>query len=298
MRENHAQRANALERHRWIRSGIPPFPPELEMLGFDDPPQAIPLNEHEHPDAFEFVVIEKGHASWEIGRERFQTRAGEVFHTRPGEAHRGTYEVIEPCRLWWILIRAPTPDEFAQTPCTTWMSIPHDEAAWLIARLWNLPRVQPCGPLIVLPLKRLRENADRSEFLARLECRAAVLDFLVRLLQPKVEGAIPHDLLATLASVMRHMHTSPGWRPKIPDLAASMGVSVSHFHRIFRAYSGMSPMDYMERIRIEEACHRLDTTNDSILQIALDLGYATSQHFATVFRRIIGQTPTHWRRRS
>lgn len=274
---------------RWVKYSGDSFPPEILEFGCDNPRHALALPEHVHDNAFEFVVIEKGHAEWELDGERFQTRAGDVFHTRPGEVHRGSYEVIEPCRFWWIQVKTPSVTE-------SWLSIPNEESIPLVSGLWNLPRVHHCGPLIIEPLKRLRESVENDYALAKIECRIAILDFLVRLLHPGLQRPLPSDVLAGLEEIIIQMNSSHDWRPKIPDLAHRLGVSVSHFHRIFRDFSGLSPMDYMERSRIQEACHRLKETNDLITKISLDLGYVTSQHFATAFRRITGQSPSQWRR--
>lgn len=279
--------------HRWVRYSGNPFPKEILEFGCDNPRHALALPEHVHDGAFEFVVIEKGHAEWEIGGYRFQSRAGDVFHTCPGELHRGRYEVIEPCRFWWIQLVVPFPVELPQM--SSWLSIPLEEVTPLVTGLWNLPRVQQCGPFIIAPLKRLREAVESGDVIAGIECRTAILDFLVRLLRPGLQRPVPSDVLRGLEAIAHQMNTSPEWRPKIPELARRLGVSVSHFHRIFRDYTGLSPKDYLERVRMQEACHRLATTNDPITKISFDLGYVTSQHFATAFRRITGQSPRQWR---
>lgn len=283
------------ETQRWVRTAGPPFPPEIQELGYDNPRHALTLPEHIHPESFEFVVVEKGHAAWEIGHERFETRAGDVFHTQPGEMHRGGYEVIEPSRFWWIQVVVPHPATRAADG--RWMAWPIGDMRPLVEGLWALARVQHGGPLISAPLRRLRSAVERGDATSPLECRVALLDFLVRMLQPNSRRQVPEDVLKGMESIITRMHAAPHWHPRIPELAQGLGISVSHFHRIFRDHTGLSPMEYMERIRIAEAAHRLETSHDSILQIALDLGFSTSQHFATVFRRITGQSPTGWRGR-
>ncbi|MFD1676232.1 AraC family transcriptional regulator [Alicyclobacillus fodiniaquatilis] len=282
--------------HRWVRRSGPPFPKEILEFGYDNPRHALTLSEHVHENAFEFVVIEKGLAAWELDEGRFQTRAGDVFHTRPGEVHRGGYEVIEPCRFWWIQLEIPAPSELHALP-ENWLSMPPVEATPLVFGIWNLPRVHHCGPLITTSLKGLRETVERHDPLSHLKSRVAVIDFLVRLLQPERHSSIPSDVLAGLEEITNRMNASPDWHPRIPELANRLGVSVSHFHRIFRDYTGLSPMNYVERLRMQEACYLLETTDDSITKISFDLGYATSQHFATVFRRITGKSPSQWRRK-
>lgn len=79
-------------------------------------------------------------------------------------------------------------------------------------------------------------------------------------------------------------------------LARVAGLSKFHFHRLFTRATGMSPAKYQLTARINEARRRLRETRQSIVAVALDLGYASPSHFAQVFRREAGMTPSAYRR--
>ena len=57
----------------------------------------------------------------------------------------------------------------------------------------------------------------------------------------------------------------------------------------------MSPWQYILKVRIEAAKQRLAARDESITQIAMRLGFASSQYFATTFKRITGVTPRAYR---
>ncbi|WP_081824398.1 helix-turn-helix transcriptional regulator [Paenibacillus sp. UNC451MF] len=59
---------------------------------------------------------------------------------------------------------------------------------------------------------------------------------------------------------------------------------------------GQSPANYMDRLRIELACQILLQKEISVTTVAMDIGYKTSQHFATVFKKYMGLSPSQWRR--
>ncbi|WJH34266.1 AraC family transcriptional regulator [Paenibacillus sp. CC-CFT747] len=269
-----------------------PFPlcPELVMLGFDDVRSAIPLEEHRHERSFEFVYVEKGRAAWKIGRDTYETLAGDVFHTRPDETHSGRFDVIEPCRLWWLILRVP------EGRGSRWLELPEAEAELVLARLWTLPRmVTPDAPVLAI-FRKLKDALEAPKAWAGLEIRHAVLGLLLVLLREekplgRVEPGEPviRELAGRLAEY-------PAWRPSVPELASLAGMSESHFYRQFHRVTGLSPMAYGERIRIEEACRRLQHSLESVTSMALDLGFTSSQHFATVFRRVTGRSPREWRR--
>jgi AraC family transcriptional regulator len=79
-------------------------------------------------------------------------------------------------------------------------------------------------------------------------------------------------------------------------LAAKTGLSKFHFHRLFKRATGMAPAKYQLAARLNEARRRLRETRQSVVAIALDLGYSSPSHFAQVFRRETGLTPSDYRR--
>jgi AraC family transcriptional regulator len=79
-------------------------------------------------------------------------------------------------------------------------------------------------------------------------------------------------------------------------LAKQAGLSKFHFHRLFTQATGMSPAKFQLTARMNEARRRLRETNQSIVAIALDLGFSSASHFAQVFRREAGMSPSVYRR--
>lgn len=82
----------------------------------------------------------------------------------------------------------------------------------------------------------------------------------------------------------------------LSDLAALVGLSPSHFCRAFAASLGVPPHRWLMARRIERAKELLNTTTLSITSIAAVCGFASSQHFASAFRKAIGATPSAYRR--
>lgn len=80
-------------------------------------------------------------------------------------------------------------------------------------------------------------------------------------------------------------------------LAAMAGLSKFHFHRLFKEATGVSPAKWQLDARMNEARRRLREINQSVVAIALDVGFSSPSHFAQVFRRETGMTPSEYRRR-
>ena len=82
----------------------------------------------------------------------------------------------------------------------------------------------------------------------------------------------------------------------ITDLAAEARLSPFHFIRSFKHSVGVPPHQYLTRIRLERASILLKTTNLAITDVAFETGYQSPAHFARLFRRHYGMTPTAYRR--
>lgn len=80
------------------------------------------------------------------------------------------------------------------------------------------------------------------------------------------------------------------------DVAAAVGLSTTHLANLFRSGTGEPPHRWLMRRRFEQACEMLSKPHLSITDIAHQCGFASSQHLATVMRRLLATTPTAYRR--
>jgi len=80
-------------------------------------------------------------------------------------------------------------------------------------------------------------------------------------------------------------------RIKASDAAAIAGLSHCHFARFFRHHTGMTFLDYVHSVRIEEASRLLLKTDDTVTGIAFSCGFNSLNHFHDLFKRYTGRTP-------
>lgn len=84
---------------------------------------------------------------------------------------------------------------------------------------------------------------------------------------------------------------------RLANLADAAGLTRMHFAAQFKAATGQRPHDYLLRRRIERAQDLLASTDHPIVQVAMDVGFQTQAHFASVFKRFAADTPSRWRHR-
>jgi transcriptional regulator GlxA family with amidase domain len=75
------------------------------------------------------------------------------------------------------------------------------------------------------------------------------------------------------------------------------GLAERSFKRRFAQATGMSPLEYVHSLRLEETKHMLETTDLPIEAVANQVGYEDSSFFGRLFRRKVGLTPAQYRKR-
>jgi AraC family transcriptional regulator len=83
----------------------------------------------------------------------------------------------------------------------------------------------------------------------------------------------------------------------VASMAKVAGLTQHHFSRAFRSTFGLSPRDWILEIKLGAARERLLTSQDTVDQIALSLGYRSGSQLARIFRAREGISPQQFRRR-
>jgi len=84
----------------------------------------------------------------------------------------------------------------------------------------------------------------------------------------------------------------------LDQLAGKYGMSASHLSRIFSQTCGLTLFEYLNRLRIEKACHLLKHSELPVIDISATVGYNNLSFFNRYFRRITGMTPREYRFRT
>lgn len=84
---------------------------------------------------------------------------------------------------------------------------------------------------------------------------------------------------------------------KVSDIAKWAHISETQFRRIFSSYMNMSPLEYINLVRIQAACEYLKKTDEPVAMIAAKCGFSVSSTFNRNFRHVMGVTPAEWRKR-
>jgi len=108
------------------------------------------------------------------------------------------------------------------------------------------------------------------------------------------ENLKPYLLIDRAVEIIR---TSFRQKLNVAELAEIVGLSERQFLRRFKQAFACSPQVFILKTRMSAACDRLSQSDDKIAQIAIDCGFADGSSFVQLFRREIGVTPLHYRKR-
>jgi YesN/AraC family two-component response regulator len=83
----------------------------------------------------------------------------------------------------------------------------------------------------------------------------------------------------------------------LPDVSKAVNTSTFYFCKMFKKATGINFTEYLARVRIEKAKNLLLNPNARVSEVAYDVGFQSLTHFNRVFRKLVGQSPTEFRRR-
>lgn len=140
--------------------------------------------------------------------------------------------------------------------------------------------------------------ADRRPILNRLAEIAAIILLEIILEWHRDSGLNTRRGVADpqLRKALQTIHDSPAEAWTLAGLAAVAGVSRSVFAQRFREAIGQTPMHYLTRVRINAAARLLQQQGLSVSEVAWRAGYQSDAAFNKAFRRVLGCSPTDYRR--
>lgn len=102
---------------------------------------------------------------------------------------------------------------------------------------------------------------------------------------------------ATIRSVQEWVADHYAMPEIVTEMVRRSGLNSKTFSRRFRAATSHSALDYVQRIRVEEAKQLIETSDMPIDQISETVGYRDCPSFIRIFRKLVGETPAAYRKR-
>jgi len=111
-------------------------------------------------------------------------------------------------------------------------------------------------------------------------------------------SALPQPTSLLVKQVFAYIHQNYSRALSLKEMAETVGVSKSYLSRIFKIDTGISLWEYLNRFHVQKAKELLLLTNESITEIAADVGNEDVGYFGRIFREVTGFSPRAFRQQA
>lgn len=83
----------------------------------------------------------------------------------------------------------------------------------------------------------------------------------------------------------------------VEDLASKFAIGRRHFERRFKKATNNTPVEYIQRVRMEAAKKEFERSNKNVNEVMYEVGYSDNKAFRTIFKKITGLSPVEYKTR-
>ncbi len=262
--------------------------PLVESAGYHGIFAAIPSRSRSTP-AFHVTYVASQETTWLLQSGlRLTIQSGQLGLISPEEVHQGQWAVDHPNVHYWFHFLPGAPEAARWTP---FQAENLKKAYRVLQSKGSMVVTAPAGYAELCEKFRhhLQSSADDDFVWMRL--------ILAQIFWQSVEAFSEPVLIdrQRMQHILQLIDERISEWPNVAAIASCVQMDEGAFHRFFRQEMGMSPWNYVIRARCHRACDYLRAGQLSMTAIAHELGFSSSQHFSTVFRRFVGHTPKQFR---
>jgi AraC-like DNA-binding protein/quercetin dioxygenase-like cupin family protein len=240
-----------------------------------------PTAPHSH-DLLEIHYVVRGTQYQVVEDTPYRMRSGDTLVTLPGEKHFSG--ALQEKRIDYYLALDIKTDK------KNFLGSDSREALQLREQLAAIPRFFSTDNSLYPHLDEILEVYASTEVHKVILIHSLLNRFLIRLLSFSGQHS-QRTLSAPVKAALLFAKNNLTKRLSVSDLAQQAGLAASAFRERFTKEIGQSPKEYLLRERMEAAIGLLREGKMSVTDIAHELQFSSSQHFAKMFRKILNRTP-------
>lgn len=268
--------------------------PEIPRLGVNRSPATTEGSIlHCHEGCLEITYCARGSVRFDCEGREYAIIPGGVFVSQPNDRHRLTANP-KGAKVYWLFFRLPKRDESV-------FGLNVEETRWIVRTLRTLPSKTFSAPAAIgLGFERLfalLASEKKGSVARRLKIRVAAQHLLVALIEAGLSASNSADDVQ-LQAVIDRMRREPKSVFSLEELAQELKCSPNTVRARFKRLTGLPPQSFALKCRIDKAVELLRTTDRTVTDIALELGFSSSQNFAIRCRQETGKSPTECRKAS
>lgn len=263
-------------------------------------PTQVAVADEVNKNCLRIFYILEGRFEWAINNNDYILYPGDLVLIQPGYKFSRRPGVLDIGKLCWIFIELEKTKSPEVLMLGKWSSFPVSEILTIgkIFRLCNTPVISR-----IKEAERILNGIRHELFYQQVGYVTRVnqlIDELIILLARKLtlENNTHRDFPRSFLNLEQALRQNLSHQWTVEEMAALVGLGTTTFTEKVKNYSGFTPLNYLITIRISEAIKLLKQNNSSVTDIALDVGFYSSQHFSTTFKKLTGSTPSAFRKKN
>ena len=239
------------------------------------------IHVHSHDAEYEFHFFSEGEGRFVNGPDMFGVVAPSLVFSLPGVGH-GIQTTSDDARLTFFYLCFEVEAEH--------MGAMRDLYA-LFRRIGSLGMGMDSEPR----MERLVDNHDSRDPLLNMAAQHQFVAFLYEVIQ-RVSVPAAVDANKYVRRLTRQMRDSVNGSFDLGKAAKELGISKAHLVRVFKRSTGLPPLRYFNRLKMDTARELLKRTDMSLARIAAELSFCDEFYFSRVFKKYEGVSPDHFRK--
>lgn len=272
------------------------FPFRIYMVDYLD--GQVIFNMHWHPE-LEFIYVEKGPINVQVGTKQFRLEEGTGCFI-PSEQLHGAYPCGDkPFKLHAVVFSIDLVRSFGYDLIESH----YLEAIKSFSLVHSLKITPKTDQRMLRTIVMMIECYSSKETSYELKVKGYLFLLFADIFKKQSwvhnEEVTQKELTKTelLKKVLQYIDQNYKQKLTVLELASHIQMSEGHFSRFFKALVRMTPMEYINTIRINKACTLLQKSNRKMLDIALDVGFQNQSYFIRLFKKQKGCTPKEYKMR-
>ena len=243
------------------------------------------MKRSEHDD-YILIYCADGRGYLTLNEDKQQIKAGELFIIPPNTPH--TYQANEeqPWTVYWCHFQGEQARDFFSYVYSGSINIQIPPC--IIRNMTDIAFIQAFRELI----ETVRDSAEVSGFIHASNLFRHILTKIER--QIKLGDKYENGL--SIPKIQKFMRANINKHLNLDELASLSLCSKYHFSRQYQLVTGISPLKHFIELKMEHACFLLEQTSLSMSEIASQLGYDDALYFSRVFRKVLGLSPSAYRK--
>ncbi|WP_256257704.1 MULTISPECIES: AraC family transcriptional regulator [unclassified Paenibacillus] len=228
------------------------------------------------------AFAKSGTADYQVGERRFRVGAGDVLYFPKGQVHTGISDPDDPWSFYTVTFDI-APPQAGDPPPLAWLDT--------VTETGSAERYQFAALFAELHRAWMRQKPGYL-----MHCRSVLTNLLYLLIQQQADLRDTSVHSEAIEQAISLMLERPRDSFSIAELADLAGLSPSHFRMLFKQTTGLSVVQYQNRLKINRARDLLLSGGCNVTEAADFVGIPDIYYFSRLFKKLTGVSPSAYKK--